>query len=238
MTKLDAQHYLNYAGTDFSGPSVTSDNNEGLDVAQMCILKWFLRTGFSMHHVQQLMAPQKFRNSNDTIRELPPVIKPGVSFKRIRDCQLPACQALRLTRARRQSPGVIKTKAVKDKAGILSCDSLSVGDFVLTNQFISKTPGRLGTGFGREASYNRYQGGTIYNDDFSGLLYVNNQVSLGASETIVGKIAYYSLKIVQQTVPQFFRGGFIRKVIECGAMSRAARPAPERGEGKKSVQRW
>ena len=86
MTKLDAQHYLNYTGTDFSGPSVTLDKNEGLDAAQKCILKWFLRTGFSMHHVRQLMAPQKFRNSNGTIRELPPVIEPDVSFKRIRDC--------------------------------------------------------------------------------------------------------------------------------------------------------
>ena len=54
-----------------------------------------------MRHVRKLMVPQKFRNSDGTICELPPVIEPGVSFKRIRDCQLPACQALRLARARR-----------------------------------------------------------------------------------------------------------------------------------------
>ena len=41
MTKLDAQHYLNYAGTAFAGPSVTSDKNEGLDAAQRCILNCF-----------------------------------------------------------------------------------------------------------------------------------------------------------------------------------------------------
>ena len=32
-----------------------------------------------------------------------------------------------------------------------------------------------------------YQGGTIYNDAASGLIWVENHVSLGASETIMGK---------------------------------------------------
>ena len=141
-----------------------------------------------MHHVRKLMAPQKLRKCDGTTRELPPVIEPDVSFKRIRDCLVPACQASRLARAHRRSPGKIKTKAVKDKAGIFSRDSLSVGEFISTDQFRSKMPGRLETGFGREASYNKYQGGTSYNDGFSGLIYVNNQVSLGASETIVGRL--------------------------------------------------
>ncbi len=33
----------------------------------------------------------------------------------------------------------------------------------------------------------RFHGGTIYNDATSGLIWVEDQVSLGASETIMGK---------------------------------------------------
>ena len=57
-----------------------------------------------------------------------------------------------------------------------------VGDFVSTDQFICKTPGRLPTGYGRESQDRCFQGGTIYNDAASGLIWVENQVSLGANE--------------------------------------------------------
>ncbi len=60
-----------------------------------------------------------------------------------------------------------------------------MGDFVPTDQFVCKTPGRLPTGYGREGSNKCYQGGIIYNDATLGLIWVENQVSLGASETIM-----------------------------------------------------
>ena len=34
---------------------------------------------------------------------------------------------------------------------------------------------------------NRFHGGTIYNDDASGLIWVENQVSLRENETVLGK---------------------------------------------------
>ena len=56
-----------------------------------------------------------------------------------------------------------------------------------TDQVVVKTPGILPSGFGRERHNNRFHVGTIYNDDASGLIWVENQVSLGANETIFGK---------------------------------------------------
>jgi len=44
----------------------------------------------------------------------------------------------------------------------------------------------LPTGYGRESQDRRFQGGTIYNDAASGLIWVENQVSLGANETVMG----------------------------------------------------
>ena len=70
---------------------------------------------------------------------------------------------------------------------ILACDKYEVGDFMSTDQFVVKNPGRLPSGFGRERHNNRFHGGTIYNDAASGLIWVENPVSLAANETIVGK---------------------------------------------------
>jgi hypothetical protein len=50
-----------------------------------------------------------------------------------------------------------------------------------------RTPGWLPCGYGREGHNGRFHGGTIYNNAASGLIWVENQVSLGASETIMGK---------------------------------------------------
>ena len=52
-----------------------------------------------------------------------------------------------------------------------------------TDQFMVKT-------FGRELHNNRFHRSTIYNDAASGLIWVENQVSLGEEKTIVGKARF------------------------------------------------
>ena len=55
------------------------------------------------------------------------------------------------------------------------------------DQFVVKTPGRQLDGYGREGEDNRYHGGTIFNDAASGVIWVENQIGLGAGETIMAK---------------------------------------------------
>ena len=43
------------------------------------------------------------------------------------------------------------------------------------------------TGYGRESSSYRFHGGTLYNDADTSIIWVENQVSLGASETVLDK---------------------------------------------------
>ncbi len=74
-----------------------------------------------------------------------------------------------------------------DSEGAISHNKLDVGDFVSTEQLVCRTPGRLPSGYGCERTNSQFNGGTIYNDAASGLIWVENQVSLGASETIMGK---------------------------------------------------
>ncbi len=74
-----------------------------------------------------------------------------------------------------------------DSEGAISRNKLDVGDFVSTDQFVCRTSGMLPSGYGHDGTNSQFNGGTIYNDAASGLIWVENQVSLGASETIMGK---------------------------------------------------
>jgi hypothetical protein len=70
-----------------------------------------------------------------------------------------------------------------------------VGDFVSTDQFICRTPGQVPEGYGRESADWHFQGGTIYNNAMSGLIWVENQMSLGANETMMGNAYFYQVAL-------------------------------------------
>ncbi len=108
-------------------------------------------------------------------------------FASTSSCAIPKCQSFELAQARQRSPKVKKVQLNLDSEGANSRNRLKVGNFVSTDQFVCRTPGRLSSGFGCESRNGRFHGGTIYNDAASGLIWVENQVSLGASETIMGK---------------------------------------------------
>eukprot|EP00957_Ditylum_brightwellii_P040099 3034853-Ditylum_brightwellii.AAC.1 len=76
---------------------------------------------------------------------------------------------------------------VVEKQGALSRDRYEPGDFVSTDQYVVRTPGRLPSGYGREAAEKRFHGGTIFRDAATGIIWIENQVSLGANETVMAK---------------------------------------------------
>jgi hypothetical protein len=48
----------------------------------------------------------------------------------------------------------------------------------------------LPTKYGRESQNHRFQSGTIFNNAASGLIWVKNQVSLGANKMVMGKACF------------------------------------------------
>ena len=56
-----------------------------------------------------------------------------------------------------------------------------------TYQFVVNTPGQLTTGYGQDYFSYQFHGVTLYNYAATGIIWVENQVSLGASETVLGK---------------------------------------------------
>ena len=80
----------------------------------------------------------------------------------------------------------MKQTIVPEKEGILSRNNYKPGDLVSADQFVVNAPGQLPTGYGQESS-SHFHGGTFYNDAATVIVWVENQVSLGASGTLLGK---------------------------------------------------
>ncbi len=53
-----------------------------------------------------------------------------------------------------------------------------------------KIPGRLPSGYGQESNVNMFHRGTIFWDAASKIIHDENQVSLGAGETLVSKVSF------------------------------------------------
>jgi hypothetical protein len=183
MIEEEFEHY-----SHFCGPCVGHADNDNLSGPQKELLLWHWKLGISMFRIQELMRPQKVEEPSGAESQMPPVIKP--KFASTPNCVVPACTSCALSRSRKRSPGVVKQKVVDEKAGALSADKYVCGDCVSADQYVVRTPGRLESGYGREPSHLSYHGGTIYTDAASGVIYVQNQVSLGAGETVLGKIKF------------------------------------------------
>ena len=166
---------------------VSSAANQNLTAAQKELLLWHWKLGIGMRRIQSLMRPRTIKDdvNNPGGEELPQVLHPKLAAAAT--CDIPKCETCELARAKQRSPKVKTSKPVKEKEGVLSADHVHPGDCVHMDQYVSRTPGRLESGFGREGADNRYHGGTIFTDSASGVTSVENQVSLNAGDTLAAK---------------------------------------------------
>jgi hypothetical protein len=169
-------------------PCVADEANVNLSGPQKELLLWHWKLGVSMYQVQELMREQKFEEKTGVETVLPPVIPS--KFATASSCLIPKCTACQLASMRKRNPQVVKQLPIPEKEGILSWDKYEPGDFVSSDQFVVKTPGRLLKGYGREGAEHRFHGGTIFNDAASGVIWVEPQVSLGAGETVMSKVRF------------------------------------------------
>ena len=90
----------------------------------------------------------------------------------------------------KRSNGTTKVKPLPEKEGSFTRYKNEVGYVVFTDQFICKTPGQLTTGYGRESTDHRFQGGNIYRNAASVLTCIENNFSLGSNYTVMGKTRF------------------------------------------------
>jgi len=70
---------------------------------------------------------------------------------------------------------------------------ITVGQTVSLDQYLSSTPGRLPHKIGREPTAMQFTGGTLFVDHCTKFMFIYNQVSLGAGETLVTKQTFESI---------------------------------------------
>ena len=156
--------------------NVLGPDNSNLTAAQKELLGWHFKLGhFHLQWIQRLTS---------TSRKGEQYIK--VKGNGVSTCPLPHCAACRYAKAA-VLPTPKGTLRAPPTEGNLKKDRLVPGSMISTDQFVSSVKGRLHHTRGRERPEDAYSGGTVYVDDSSGFLFVRNQVSLRASETLRGK---------------------------------------------------
>ena len=138
-----------------------------------------------MYLIQKFMRPHTFEEPNGNITILQSII--NTKYPAARNCAVLACEFCMMERAKKRSTNTKKVKPIPEKEGDLSRDIVEVGYFVSAYQFVCKTTGNLPTGYERELKDHRFQGGTIYNDTASSLVWVENKLSIGINDNVTGK---------------------------------------------------
>ena len=103
-----------------------------------------------MYLIKEFMRPCKFEEKYGNITILPAIINP--KSPSARNCALIACESRMLERSKKRLTETKKAKPLAEKELSLLRDKIEAGDFVSTDKFVCKNPGRLPTGYGRESS--------------------------------------------------------------------------------------
>ena len=100
--------------------------------------------------LQAMMLNCSFKDPFGRSQVHPPIIQ--AKFASTSSCAIPRCQSCELACARVRSPKVKKVQSNIDSEGAISHNKLDIGDFVSTDQFVCRTPGRLPSGYGCEGT--------------------------------------------------------------------------------------
>ena len=157
-----------------SALTIVSSDNLNLDPAQKTLLEWHWKLGhYNMNWIRYL-------------------IRQGIILVRNKHASNAhcLCSACQLAKQTRKNEGAVHEKLRPNKDGALKKGLLAVGGRVSTDQFVSSVPGRLPHTFGKEKKHEQFTGGTVFIDEASAFFFVQNQVSLGAAETLRAKTRF------------------------------------------------
>ena len=102
-------------------------------------------------------------------------------------CKPPKCSACIFAKQHRLTPDTQTTVLKPDREMAIRRDDLLPGDCASGDHYMSATPGRLPNTYGKEQESMKYNGGTIWVDHASTLMFNRHQVALTAGETLRSK---------------------------------------------------
>jgi hypothetical protein len=123
----------------------------------------------------------------------PPII--ATEHPGTRSCKPPLCAACCLAKASTQRSDTYRTIPNPKKIHSLVRDDLKSGERVSLDQYVSFVPGRLAHTYGKEKKHDTLTDGKIFVDHATGHVFIYNQVSARADETLIGKNNYERLAL-------------------------------------------
>lgn len=157
--------------------SVTEQSNINLRPSQRELLLFHQKLGHAGFHWCQRLCAQPREPTQEWI------IQP--KSEHTTTCAPPMCAACQLAKQRRRFPQRHSTDNVEPMA--IRQGDLRPGDCISIDQYISALPGRFPHTKGKESKAERYNGGTLFVDHSSGLVFLRNQVSLTTGSTLRSK---------------------------------------------------
>ena len=162
---------------------ILHDSNHNLSNPQKELMIWHYRLGHAgQHWIQDLM--RKSKGPDGSPSEGPCI---PTKFATSKSAPTVKCAACLLAKQHRRGAGSSTTHVKPQKEMAIRRDATAPGSHISTDQWVSKLTGRLPNTFGREQEQNRYHGGTLFYDHFSGYIHIHCQVSLRVGETLQGK---------------------------------------------------
>jgi hypothetical protein len=167
--------------------SVADEANQNLTSSQRELLLWHWRLCHAhWKWVQKLFATRRpSREAPD--EDTSPILV--AKTPKVSSCPAPLCAACQLGKQTRTTPDQGVTRGQPPQMAIRKED-LEPGMKVSCDQYITSVPGRLPDTYGKENVKQQYRGGTIFYDHASGAMFIRNQVSLRAGETVRAKRAF------------------------------------------------
>ncbi len=141
-----------------------------------------------MYHIQDLIQPIIAHESSGICQEMHPVVPPIVNSTPNRKTSS-LCQSCQLVHSKFQAPKVNQpnNQDLTRLRESLSQDAYEAGEIVSIGQYVVNPPGNLLLGFVGETPHNQLNGGTLFHNASTGLIWAENHVSLGAGKTLMAK---------------------------------------------------
>ena len=135
---------------------------------------WHFRLCHAGHYwIQDLMKPRKGDHGTNAEEPFVPT-----KFSQTKSSAPPKCPACIMAKHHKRGAGSQHVINKPESEMAIRRDATAPGSHISTDQFMCSTPGRLPNTFGKEASGQRYHGGTVFYYHYSGCVHLHCQVSL------------------------------------------------------------
>ncbi len=111
-------------------------------------------------------------------------------YEKTSSCEPPVCAACQYGKAKRRAIETEKQSKIPSRDGVLKAGILQPGQVVSSDQFTSSERGRREDTRGKEQENEKYGYGTIFVDTATSYMFVRNQITTTAAETLRAKHAF------------------------------------------------